>query len=26
MLDARHMQWSEIRLARHAGCAVCGGR
>jgi len=26
MLDARHMQWSEIRLARHASCAVCGGR
>lgn len=26
LLDARAMQWSEIRIARHAGCAVCGSR
>lgn len=24
MLDARSMQWSEIRLKRRANCAVCG--
>ena len=24
MLDARSMTWSEIRIARQAGCAVCG--
>ena len=24
MLDARTMAWTEIRLARHAGCGVCG--
>jgi molybdopterin/thiamine biosynthesis adenylyltransferase len=24
LLDARSMQWSEIRMARHAGCTVCG--
>ncbi len=24
MLDARRMAWSEIRLAREAGCSVCG--
>ncbi len=24
MLDARNMEWTEIRLARQAGCAVCG--
>lgn len=24
MLDARTMTWSEIRIARQAGCAVCG--
>jgi molybdopterin/thiamine biosynthesis adenylyltransferase len=23
MLDARRMSWSEIRLARDAGCSVC---
>jgi len=23
MLDARHMDWSEVRLARHAQCPVC---
>jgi molybdopterin/thiamine biosynthesis adenylyltransferase len=23
MLDARHMQWSEMRLARQPGCSVC---
>ncbi len=26
MLDARGMEWTEIRLQRQAGCAVCGGR
>ena len=26
MLDARTMEWSEIRLARLPGCPVCGGR
>ena len=26
MLDARTMTWSEIRIARQAGCTVCGGR
>jgi molybdopterin-synthase adenylyltransferase len=26
MLDARTMAWSEIRLARQAGCSVCGDR
>lgn len=26
MLDARRMAWHEIRVARHPGCAVCGGR
>ena len=25
MLDARSMQWHEIRLARHVSCSVCGG-
>jgi len=24
MLDARRMEWSEIAVARRAGCAVCG--
>ena len=24
MLDARHMDWSEVRTARHADCLVCG--
>jgi molybdopterin/thiamine biosynthesis adenylyltransferase len=23
MLDARHMDWSEVRIARHAECPVC---
>ena len=26
MLDARRMEWTEIRLPRQAGCPVCGGR
>ncbi|TMH30335.1 MAG: molybdopterin biosynthesis protein MoeB [Betaproteobacteria bacterium] len=26
MVDARSMEWTEIRLARQAGCAVCGAR
>ncbi len=26
MLDARVMEWTEIRIARQAGCAVCGSR
>ena len=26
MLDARTMEWSELRLTRAAGCAVCGQR
>ena len=26
MLDARSMEWSEIRLPRHAACRVCGHR
>ncbi len=26
MLDARNMEWSEIRLSRAAGCPVCAGR
>jgi len=25
MLDARHMDWSEVRMARHAQCPVCSG-
>ena len=25
MLDARCMEWTEIRMARQAGCPVCGG-
>jgi molybdopterin/thiamine biosynthesis adenylyltransferase len=25
MLDARTMEWNEIRLARQPGCPVCGG-
>ena len=24
MLDARTMQWSEMRLVRQPGCGVCG--
>ena len=26
LLDARHMQWSEIRMTRHPGCPVCAAR
>jgi bacteriocin biosynthesis cyclodehydratase domain-containing protein len=26
MLDARNMQWSEMRLARQPQCPACGGR
>ena len=26
MLDARSMEWTEIRLPRQPACAVCGGR
>ena len=26
MLDARHMEWSEVRIARDPHCAVCGTR
>ncbi len=26
MLDGRHMAWTEMRLPRQAGCAVCGPR
>jgi len=26
MLDARSMQWSEVRVPRNMRCAVCGGR
>jgi len=26
MLDARNMEWTEIRMARQPGCAVCGSR
>ena len=26
MLDARNMEWTEIRVARNPGCAVCGQR
>ncbi len=26
MLDARAMEWTEIRMARQAGCVVCGQR
>jgi molybdopterin-synthase adenylyltransferase len=25
MLDARRMQWDEVRVARRLDCAVCGG-
>lgn len=24
MLDGRNMEWNELRLPRHSGCAVCG--
>jgi molybdopterin/thiamine biosynthesis adenylyltransferase len=26
MLDARHMQWDSLAIARQSGCAVCGVR
>jgi len=26
MLDARSMEWNEVRMARQPQCAVCGGR
>jgi molybdopterin-synthase adenylyltransferase len=26
MLDGRAMEWTEVRLPRHAGCPVCGTR
>jgi molybdopterin/thiamine biosynthesis adenylyltransferase len=26
MLDARRMEWNEVRLGRQAGCPVCGQR
>jgi molybdopterin/thiamine biosynthesis adenylyltransferase len=26
MLDARAMEWTEIRMARQPGCPVCGGK
>ena len=26
MLDARSMEWSEVRVPRNMSCAVCGGR
>jgi len=26
MLDARAMEWTEIRMARQPGCPVCGGQ
>jgi molybdopterin/thiamine biosynthesis adenylyltransferase len=26
MLDARAMEWTEMKAARHPGCSVCGGR
>ena len=26
MLDARSMEWTEIRMARQPHCSVCGGR
>jgi molybdopterin-synthase adenylyltransferase len=26
MLDARTMEWTELRMARQAGCAVCAAR
>jgi molybdopterin/thiamine biosynthesis adenylyltransferase len=25
MLDARTMEWSEMKVGRQAGCLVCGG-
>lgn len=26
MLDARTMEWTEVRVARDPGCSVCRGR
>jgi molybdopterin/thiamine biosynthesis adenylyltransferase len=26
MLDGKNMEWSEMKIAPHAACAVCGGR
>ena len=26
MLDARAMEWSEVRVGRNAACPVCSGR
>ena len=26
MLDARSMEWTELRVRRHVGCRVCGHR
>jgi molybdopterin/thiamine biosynthesis adenylyltransferase len=26
MLDARTMEWTDLRMARQAGCPVCAGR
>ena len=26
MLDARSMEWTELRMARQPGCAVCAAR
>jgi len=26
MLDARHMEWNEVRMPRQMGCTVCGTR
>ena len=26
MLEGKHMEWSEMKVAPHAECAVCGGR
>jgi molybdopterin-synthase adenylyltransferase len=26
LLDARTMEWTDLRMARHAGCSVCAGR
>ncbi len=26
MLDARSMEWTEIRMVRQSGCTVCGGQ
>jgi molybdopterin-synthase adenylyltransferase len=26
ILEGKHMEWSEMKIAPHEGCAVCGGR